>query len=708
MNDDVPESRTPDRILLTVLAAMGTGIGAFLGVWFLVYGLNFGPFSRTDAGTVLRDYALQLFSGTWEADRIALGRDGALPWFTLTLWIAGLPAVLVSGAVARSAWKALERGTHYRGARLVKRADRPKSPGSSGTASALRVPNRILLTVLAALVAGTGVFSGVWFLVYGRDLGPVLRAEAGPFLRDFSFQIFFGNWARDRTALIQAGTLPWFALTLWVAGLPAVLVSGAVARIAWKVLKTVPSFRGVRIRARLRAWKTNRERAEKSSSPMPFAIAGVTTDPALPCSHILIGATTGAGKSNVLQNGVLDRIRDGCDRRPGQEKALIIDSGGEFLKTRGTGRDLVLNPFDRRSRTWNPFLEIRQESDFALVANAVLPDSPSASQPEWIGMGREFLIDVMKSQVKNNETPAKPAETFRLVVSAEIGELSEILAGTPSEVLIKGTSNERLLANIRYEASRAMRPWQLLKTGGDFSVRQWIREGSGVLFLTYRESEMDSLKNLIGAWLSLALRETLSLPADPDRRVWFVADELDSLGRVDYLDKALSMGRKYGLAMIATIQSVAQFERTYGPDTARVLLSVFASKLIMKQGGAYDAEHWSREIGEQEVWRTSRSQNTGASGGSSGTNEALHHGRLVLPSQLMDLPKFSGYMRLAGQTGIQEFRLPFRKMEERFPAFVPAGTDDNDVPAPPVGEDAASGPGNPEVPGPVPDESGAA
>ena len=706
MNEEQLASRTPDRILLTVLAALGTGIGAFLGGWFLVYGLNFGPFSRTDAGTVLRDYALQLFSGTWESDRIALGRDGVLPWFTLTLWIAGIPAILGAGMAGWIVWRALERGTHYRGARLVERADRPKSPGSSGNASALRVPNRILLTVLAALIAGTGVFSGVWFLVYGRDLGPVLRVEAGTFLRDFSFQLFFGNWARDRAALIQAGTLHWFTLTLWIAGIPAVLGAGMAGWSAWRVLKTGPSFRGFRIRARLRAWITNLKTAGPSSSPMPFAIAGVTTTPDLPCSHILIGATTGAGKSNVLQNGVLDRIRDGCDRRPGQEKALVIDSGGEFLKTRGTGRDLILNPFDRRSRTWNPFLEIRQESDFALVANAVLPDSPSASQPEWIGMGREFLIDVMKAQHrKGNETPA---ETFRLVVSAEIGELSEILAGTPSEVLIKGTSNERLLANIRYEASRAMRPWQLLKTGGDFSVRQWIREGSGVLFLTYRESEMDSLKNLIGAWLSLALRETLSLPANPDRRVWFVADELDSLGRVDYLDKALSMGRKYGLAMIATIQSVAQFERTYGPDTARVLLSVFASKLIMKQGGAYDAEHWSREIGEQEVWRTSRSQNTGASGGSSGTNEALHHGRLVLPSQLMDLPKFSGYMRLAGQTGIQEFRLPFRKMEERFPAFVPVGTDDNDVPAPPSGEGAASGPGNPEVPGPVPDESGAA
>ena len=127
--------------------------------------------------------------------------------------------------------------------------------------------------------------------------------------------------------------------------------------------------------------------------------------------------------------------------------------------------------------------------------------------------------------------------------------------------------------------------------------------------------------------------------------------------------------------MIATIQSVAQLERTYGHDTAKVLLSVFASKLVMRQGGAYDAEHWSREIGEQEVWRTSRSQNTGGSGGSSGTNESIHNERLVLPAELMDLPKFSGYMRLSDRTGIRKFEIPFRKVEEQFPAFVPVERD---------------------------------
>jgi hypothetical protein len=256
MNEPEPDSRLKNRILLTVLFALAAGIGVFLGIWVLIYGLNFGPFSRTDAWAVLTDFSVQLFSGNWDLDRAALIHAGDLPWFTLTLWIAGVPALLLSGAAGKVAWKILETGTHYRGARLVERSpereakpltiarsELPERADSKANASSSRFLNRIFLTVLIALAAGTGVFFGVWVLIYGRNLGPFLRADSGTFLRDFSFQLFFGNWDRDRTALIQAGTLPWFTLTLWVAALPAFLGTGAAGRRAWKALETgMPSW----------------------------------------------------------------------------------------------------------------------------------------------------------------------------------------------------------------------------------------------------------------------------------------------------------------------------------------------------------------------------------------------------------------------------------------------------------------------------------
>ena len=232
MSDDLPDPGASNRRVLTGLTAAGTGTGAFFAVWFLLYGLDLGPVSRPDAGSFLVDWALQLFSGNWEADRGAMVRADVLPWFALTLWVAGLPAILGAGVAGRFAWRTFDPDPHHRGARLVPRSGLPKKPGSSETARVLWFPDRILLTGLAALIAGTGVFLGVWFLVYGRDLGPVLRADAGTFLTDYVLQLFSGRWDAEREAVVRAGVLPWFTLTLWVAGLPAILGAGMSGRRA--------------------------------------------------------------------------------------------------------------------------------------------------------------------------------------------------------------------------------------------------------------------------------------------------------------------------------------------------------------------------------------------------------------------------------------------------------------------------------------------
>jgi Type IV secretion-system coupling protein DNA-binding domain len=44
------------------------------------------------------------------------------------------------------------------------------------------------------------------------------------------------------------------------------------------------------------------------------------------------------------------------------------------------------------------------------------------------------------------------------------------------------------------------------------SVRRWIREGRGVLFLPYQANEIESLRNLISAWMRLAIFEVMSGP----------------------------------------------------------------------------------------------------------------------------------------------------------------------------------------------------
>jgi hypothetical protein len=71
------------------------------------------------------------------------------------------------------------------------------------------------------------------------------------------------------------------------------------------------------------------------------------------------------------------------------------------------------------------------------------------------------------------------------------------------------------------------------------SVRHWVREGRGVLFLPYHRGEVAALRSLIATWLRLAIFESMA-GGEGDRRFWFVIHELDALGAIDGLKDALA------------------------------------------------------------------------------------------------------------------------------------------------------------------------
>src|SRR5690606_19675059 len=102
----------------------------------------------------------------------------------------------------------------------------------------------------------------------------------------------------------------------------------------------------------------------------------------------------------------------------------------------------------------------------------------------------------------------------------------------------------------------------------------------GWLFITYRDDQADMLRRLVATMLDLAIVEGLSLSEDQDRGLWFVMDEVDSLGRVSSLRGGLTKLRKYGGRCVLGLQTIAQLRATYGHDEAQTLLANCSTKLI--------------------------------------------------------------------------------------------------------------------------------
>ncbi len=404
----------------------------------------------------------------------------------------------------------------------------------------------------------------------------------------------------------------------------------------------------------------------------PFGLPGLDFPGGAELEHTLIPATTGSGKSQAI-HFLLNRILEGIDTSPDREKGLIADPNGQFAGSRAHPKnDRILNPFDHRSRRWNPFCEVKSEYDYKLLASAVIPEiEDGGKETEWRNYARTMLVSLMKGLRK--EGKADPREVQRLLSTVDPEALLPYLAGSPSESLLSAP-NERFLGGVIGVLANALAPWEFLSPDGNFSIREWVRSGTGVLFLTYTDAQIEAMRPLLGCWLSLAIRETLSLPIELDkkgmalRRMWFVMDELDSLGTVHGLTDALSRGRKPGLAVISAIQSIAQLRTRYGKDGAQALMSCFVNKLVMRQGDFEDAKHWSDYLGQFEEERLVRTHSISSSGETTGTQSHREIRQLVLPSELQEIPKFCGYARISGLPGIR----PFRFQPQNWPVICPA------------------------------------
>ena len=184
---------------------------------------------------------------------------------------------------------------------------------------------------------------------------------------------------------------------------------------------------------------------------------------------------------------------------------------------------------------------------------------------------------------------------------------------------------------------------------------------------------------MVATLLELATVEGLSLSENPERDLWFIMDEVDSLGKVTSLRAGLTKLRKYGCKVVLGLQTIAQFRATYGHDEAQTLLANISTKVILRAGDGETADYFSTEFGDQEVTRMQWSQTEGYSQGTSIMNpgtasnstsntQIREHKRTILASEIAGLPDLYGYLKLPGAP-IGTIQLQYEPHSEVTPAY---------------------------------------
>jgi len=403
---------------------------------------------------------------------------------------------------------------------------------------------------------------------------------------------------------------------------------------------------------RLATRDTSAEQVLVADTPMPTELENL---------HLLLAGATGTGKTVALAQLLESVLRRG-------DRLIIVDPNGGFLSRFFLPGDIVLNPFDSRSQSWSIFNELHDEYDFKRYALSVVPKGITDEAEEWNGYARLLFQAATKKMAGIGNTDI--FSLIKLLTSESDESLKEFLSDTEAEGLFVGA--KEALSSARFILAKYLDPHQYLKPDGHFSIRKWLADGSGNLYITWREDMLEALKPLVSTWVDILCTSILSLPESSDRRVWMIIDELDSLQKLPSLEDAATKGRKHGLRIVAGIQSTAQLERTNGEKDATVLRSCFRSILVLA-GGRSDsktAEDLSRSLGEHEVERETHGETVNLRGGSRSRNTRIERERVVMASEIQALPALTGYLAFAGDLPIARVTLTPRDYPMRHPAIV--------------------------------------
>lgn len=529
--------------------------------------------------------------------------------------------------------------------------------------------------------------------------------------------------AIERSAMVAAGTYYWACLKLWAVSAwtedtgvdvhrgnqidkdrsaRAVIAHPYFQRCAWQVrayvvwggalgvlgwLGILQARRGATLRryGRLLAdrWLagtviTTEKRlalqTAEQTERLPLSIGKVPLPTRLETRHLAMIGTTGSGKTTVLR-----QLLEGIEARG--EAALVYDTSGEFIAhyycpERG---DIILNPFDARCAFWSPFAEIAHPADADRIARQLITETGQHDNDVWLETSRILVANMLRALWR--EKKCTLADLLDALQTRTKDDLKAWLA-TSSSARTFAEDADRATGSVLFMLAKAADLIQFLRVedsgGMPFAFRDFINalddyEGARPwIFVPRKEDYFEASKPLLACWLECAASAVLGLAPSPERRIWFVLDELADLPRVDNLARLLPEGRKFGAAVVLTFQALGQMQHRYGVQLAESILACCNTKLFLQTIDA-ETQRWaSRVIGECEV--EIQTMTDALVQGKGQARTTLGSARKVRPTVMaseLRLPKFEGYLLFPDGLPVARVKLADDHVARRGPARVP-------------------------------------
>lgn len=389
-------------------------------------------------------------------------------------------------------------------------------------------------------------------------------------------------------------------------------------------------------------------------------------------SHILISGTTSSGKTNCFHT-LFPQIRKRVSRG-WTNRAIVVDMTGDYVSTYyRENHDLLLNPFDARSKAWSPWAECLTETHYDSLAAAIVPKT-SANDKFWENAGRILFATALKELEKRGECDIQ--RLYRLLVQSTMSEFCAFFQNTDAAPYTQA-EGERMTISIKATITSALQGIKYLKnTKEPFSIRKWVHQDSPShdpwLFLSIKPDQRETLLPLLSAWLDTAINALMTLPPDSERRLWFIIDELPALQKLPSLETAMAESRKYGGCILAGIQNFPQLSHTYGQHQAQSILDQFNTKIFFRNTDPTITQWISKVLGEAEITEQHENLSYGAHSIRDGVSLSpqTRTKPLVLPTEIANLHDREAFIKLPGPYPVCRTRLRYKKITPITPGFV--------------------------------------
>lgn len=403
----------------------------------------------------------------------------------------------------------------------------------------------------------------------------------------------------------------------------------------------------------------------KKAGASPYHINDIPLPKNGEYQHMMITGTTGSGKSNALHHLLLQIRAQG-------DQAVVVDTtGGIFSRFYDPQTDLLLNPLDQRSKPWNLWSELQQDSLLEEIAESIIPDNRSIDL-FWTQSARQLFCETIR--YLNREGQQSYQALIKMALTLPLTDLHHRLKGTSAAAFIDPAMDKTALG-IRASLATSLRGFDTLQPPqAGFSFLKYAEQKNNQwLFLSCQPDQRELLKPLFSAWLSLIIKGVLRRPESYNHRLFLIIDELPSLNKLPSLLTGLAEVRKYGGCFVLGFQDLSQLEDVYGFPTTKTLSNLTGTKVLFRCVDAEIAIRVSRYLGEQEKQEAQESISFGAHQMRDGVNLSTQKQTkaVVSSSDIMMLKDLEAFIKLPGDFPISKIAFRYLDLRKKEQSFIP-------------------------------------